>query len=169
MVIFCCPARLYSENLNHVKTKLKHLLERKDPFRTVCNDEDCKPCVNSQDTKSKLLNCKKNRICYSAKCRKCGEEGKPRIYHGETARNLFIRSKEHYSALRNKSDKSFMHKHIMKEHKGKAHEVDFDWKIVGKYRKPLSRQLAEAIEIEKNPKTVISTQRMNTSDIQSRK
>ena len=123
-------------------TKLKHLLERKDPFSTVCSDEDCRPCVNSKDTKGKLVNCKKNRICYSAQCRKCGEEGKRRIYHGETARNLFIRSKEHYSALRNKSEKSFMHKHIMKEHKGKAHEVESDWKIVGKFRRPLSRQLA---------------------------
>ena len=45
-----------------------------------------------------------------------------------------------------------MHKHIMIEHEGKAHEVEFDWKIVGKYRKPLSRQLAEAIEIDKKPK-----------------
>ena len=29
-------------------------------------------------------------------------EGKERIYFGETARNLHVRSQEHYSALKNK-------------------------------------------------------------------
>ena len=132
--------------------KLKHLLEKKDPFSTECHDNNCQPCVNSKDREVKTLNCKKNRICYEAKCRNCDEEGKSRTYHGETARNLHVRAKEHYSALYNKSDKNFMNKHIMEAHAGNVQEVVFDWKIIGQYQKPLSRQLAEAINIDKKSK-----------------
>ena len=91
-------------------------------------------------------------ICYEAKCKTCGNEGKLRTYHGETARNLYTRSKEHYSALRNQDEKSFMNKLIVKEHGGKPDEVEFDWKIIGKFKKPLSRQLTEAIRIDKKSK-----------------
>ena len=42
-----------------------------------------------------------------------------------------------------------MHKHVLKNHKGNSDVVIFDWKIKGKYKKPLSRQLAEAILIDK--------------------
>ena len=132
-------------------TKLKHLLERKDPFMSKCSDNDCQPCENSKDT-HKVIDCRKNMICYEAKCKTCGNEGKLRTYHGETARNLYTRSKEHYSALRNQDEKSFMNKHIVKEHGGKPDEVEFDWKIIGKFKKPLSRQLTEAIRIDKKSK-----------------
>ena len=37
----------------------------------------------------------------------------------------------------------------MKEHGGKCDEVQFEWGIVGKFPKPLTRQLNEAICIEK--------------------
>ena len=76
-------------------------------------------------------------------------EGKERVYHGETARNLHVRSQEHYNALRNKCKKSFIHKHILKEHDGNSHNVEFEWGITGKFVKPLYRQINEAISIEK--------------------
>ena len=132
--------------------KLKHLLERKDPFMSECGDNECNPCVNSKSKSGKTLNCKKNRVCYEARCRNCEKEGKLRVYHGETARNIHTRSKEHYQAYKNKSDKSFMNKHVVKEHGGNGDEVVFDWKLNGKFRKPLSRQVAEAVKFEKQQK-----------------
>ena len=44
-----------------------------------------------------------------------------------------------------------MYKHILNEHEGKSHGVNFEWGIVGKFVKPLERQLSEAICIEKTP------------------
>ena len=71
-----------------------------------------------------------------------------RLYHGETARNLHVRSKEHCNAYKNKSEKSFMNKHVIHEHEGNTDGVKFDWRIVGKFKKPLPRQLTEAIKID---------------------
>ena len=129
-------------------TKLKHLLERKDPFISKCSDNDCQPCENSKDTQKSVLDCRKNMICYEVTCRTCEKEGKFRAYHGETARNLYTRSKEHYTALRSQSEKSFMNKHIVKEHGGKPQEVKFGCKIIGTFKKPMSWQLTQAIRID---------------------
>ena len=93
-------------------------------------------------------------MCYEAKCRNCEIQGKDKIYHGETARNLYIRSKEHYRALKYEDKNSFMHKHIIKDHGGIAENVEFDWKVLSKHKKPLERQLAEAIQIDRKPRNV---------------
>ena len=60
------------------------------------------------------------------------------MYHGETARNIHVRSEEHYSAFKNKSEKSFMYKHVLKSHEGNSNDIIFDWKI--------KRELSEALE-----------------------
>ena len=45
-----------------------------------------------------------------------------------------------------------MHKHIVSDHAGNIEDVTFDWKVLGKFQKPLQRQLDEAINIEGNSK-----------------
>ena len=129
-------------------TKLKHLLERKDPFSSLCKDSECPPCVSLQETKMKNQNCRKNNICYQVSCRNCEKEGKVRQYHGETARNLHGRGKEHYYVLNNKSEKTSMYKPVLKEHKGNADGIVLDWEVLGNFQKPLSRQIAEAIKMD---------------------
>ena len=47
-----------------------------------------------------------------------------------------------------------MHKHIQKEHEGKHNEVTFRWNVIGQFQKPLSRQLYEAICIDKKAEDV---------------
>ena len=47
-----------------------------------------------------------------------------------------------------------MKNHINEEHNGKAENVEFVWKIGGKFRKPLQRQLKEAIEINRKSSDV---------------
>ena len=74
------------------------------------------------------------------------------MYYGETARNLHVRSKEHYDALRRLDKNSFMYKHILTNHKANQNEVKFDWQINGHFKKPLQRQLDEAVNIENIPK-----------------
>ena len=93
-------------------------------------------------------------MCYQVKCRNCEVKGKDRIYHGETARNLYIRSKEHYKAFANQDKHSFMHKHVSKEHADNVEKVTFDWEVISKHKKPLQRQLAEAVKINKKSQEV---------------
>ena len=128
--------------------KLKHILQKKDPFEGKCKANDCVPCRNPSDENKENSKCRRNRIVYECKCKSCGIEGKHRVYHGETVRNLYIRSKEHYSALRRQCETNFMYKHVKEEHNGNLHDIQFEWKVIGQYPKPLSRQLSEAIHIE---------------------
>ena len=128
--------------------KLKELLTKRDPFQDVCNQNDCLPCASLSKHPGKTSKCRLNRIVYEARCRTCANEGKDRIYHGETARNLYERSKEHMNAFNNRSPNSFIYKHVLAEHNGKTENIVFDWKVLNKYHKPLSRQLKEALYIE---------------------
>ena len=71
-----------------------------------------------------------------------------RVYYGETARNVHVRSNEHYCDLRNKRERSWMWKHIQNEHENENPEdIKFSWKISNKIRKPLERQLTESVNI----------------------
>ena len=104
-----------------------------------------------------------------AKCIPCDVEGKERVYVGETSRNIDARSLEHYNDLKNNSDKSFMKKHILKEHRDNKHEVNFKWKVLRKFKKPLQRQLYEACKINSLAENVIlnSKQEFNSINIES--
>ena len=48
------------------------------------------------------------RIMHPGKCETCDKEGEVRVYDGETARNLNIRSKEHIKDFKNNYETSFM-------------------------------------------------------------
>ena len=128
--------------------KLKSLLQNRNIKGKTCNDNGGNPCVYSEGKGIQNFKCKQNRVSYFAKCKSCALQGKDRTYHGETARNLHVRSQEHYSAMMKESKNSFMHKHIIKEHGGNQQTVEFEWGISGKFAKPLYRQLKEAICIE---------------------
>ena len=126
------------------------MLHKKDPFKNTCGESDCVPCVQSLEFQENPPNCRKNNVTYMAQCRNCESGGKKRIYYGETSRNIYLRSKEHYSDVNSKTTKSWMYKHIKKEHNGNMDQVKFKWKIVGSFKKPLTRQLTEAVKIRNN-------------------
>ena len=128
-------------------TKLSHLVQQRDPFNTLCKILTNKPCVEGQAADN-FPSCRKMNINYSAQCNPCDLEGKRRVYIGETTRNIHVRSNEHFNAMRNKNTNSWMYKHIEKEHNGKTDEADFKWKVIGSFKKPMLRQLSEAIEID---------------------
>ena len=125
--------------------KLKDLFQCKSMSNKTCEGNNDKPCVNSNGKGIQSHLCKQNRVSYYAKCLSCKDEGRKRVYYGETARNLHARSIEHYNALQNKSKSSFLYKHINKEHRNNPQNVEFDWGVCGKFSKPLYRQLQEAI------------------------
>ena len=43
---------------------------------------------------------------------------------------------------------------MLREHNGDMENIVFDWKVIKKFQKPLSRQLKEALCIEKKDKSV---------------
>ena len=130
--------------------QLKSVLQRKSIRNKTCDSNDGRPCVTSDGEGIKTLKCRQNRINYFAKCKTCDLYGKERIYYGETARNLHVRSHEHYNGLKSECKNNFMHRHIMNEHGGQSCGVEFEWGIIGKFVKPLERQISEAIYIEKH-------------------
>ena len=85
--------------------KLINVLERKDPFITKCKDNECPPCDSLEMNSVKTSKCRLNNITYEAKCDNCDQEGKRRVYTGESSRNLSLRSKEHLDALKRKDKK----------------------------------------------------------------
>ena len=101
--------------------KLKDILQKKNPLETNCDDNKCHICKNKMGNSK----CRKNNIVYTAKCDKCENMGVDRLYHGETARNVYARSKEHYSALKSQNKNNFMYKHIKKEHAGNGEDITF--------------------------------------------
>ena len=129
------------------------MFHRNDPFKVNCASDECNPCVTSKHNPNELSNCKINNVCYSAKCNICEKEGKTRVYFGETSRNLHTRSREHIQLCKKKSDKSFMHKHMKAEHGNIVENADFKFKVIGKFKKPLQRQLFESKCIERTPQT----------------
>ena len=98
-------------------SKLVNLFERNNPFETNCEDIKCKPCEKANGD-FKLSKCRLNNVCYEARCETCSQKGKNKIYTGETARNLHIRSKEHYNDCENQKKNSWMLKHIKNDHEG---------------------------------------------------
>ena len=110
-------------------SKLINQFRKKDPFEAKCSRNDCGPCDSLDTTKSKTSKCRSNNVTYSAQCVECEKEGRTRVYIGETSRNMYIRSCEHYNALKNKNENSFMFKHIKKEHTNQGN-IKFKWKVL---------------------------------------
>ena len=81
-------------------------------------------------------------------------------YEGETCRNVHTRVKEHQQQLKNKSDKSVMLKHIQEDHKDEQESINFGVKITGIFKDPMTRQLDEAIRIQrKDPKLLLNSKK----------
>ena len=106
-----------------------------------------------------IPNCTQASLVYENVCGKCnpaaGEKKElrevrqdfPTLYVGETSRSIFERSREHWGALRSKSDKSHMWKHQEEYHGGEA--AKFYMRVVGFYKTALSRQIGEAVRIDR--------------------
>ena len=68
------------------------------------------------------------------------------MYYGETSRNLHARSIEHYRNYENTKN-SWMCKHIENDHKDENSQCEFVWNVVSSFKKPMLRQLTEAVHI----------------------
>ena len=126
-----------------------------DPYETKCQPEEkCLTCKS----RAKTSNCKIANVGYSIICKTCKERGRDRTYEGESCRTAYIRGKEHIREYERKSDKSVMFKHVKKEHEGEDGEVQFEMKVVSRFKSAMNRQREESVRIQrKNPESLLNS------------
>ena len=72
---------------------MRRVLQRSNPLETPgCESQDCLPCQHGRGEGGSCRGC---GINYEVECQLC-PEGERSLYIGETSRNLFTRSREHW-------------------------------------------------------------------------
>jgi hypothetical protein len=111
---------------------VKSMLQRSNPGKSSeCHDMSCLVCKTTEGGESKFLkgSCQSDGVNYTGTCLICQEAGVRKVYHGESSRNLFTRSREHHQDF-NKRDSDNKHssawmKHSILDHDGGTLVVRF--------------------------------------------
>ena len=126
-------------------TKLKHILQKTNPFkRERCDKEDCFPCNSGSKG-----DCLKESITYRINCDDdtCTNRN---IYNGETSYNGYTRGKEHIDDLQRKNPDCPLWRHCLQAHHGKM--KTFKMNIRGHFKNDaMLRQITEAVNINNTP------------------
>ena len=131
---------------------VKREVQKSNPTATPgCSSGDCMACKRGR---GKGGGCRRSNALYEIECGQCPEETKS-VYIGETARNLYTRSREHQQNYEKKKSESFMLKHQIGEHGGAV--ADFSAKILGTFKDCLSRQVSEGIHIRRCSSKVLNS------------
>ena len=77
-------------------------------------------------------------------------EEKTYRYIGETSRSAYERAREHLRDLREMDTGSHLLKHIIQKHMENPKEVEFRMKILSNHYTAFSRQISEAVKINRN-------------------
>ena len=125
--------------------------------------DECSVCRLS----SRASKCTVRSVVYVAECLKCwdtwyenGENvteankfskatARRMIYLGETSRSLRERSGEHMSGAKRLDEKNFISKHWLTAHKCDDSPPDFVFRVYSCHNDPLSREVYEAVMIQK--------------------
>ena len=141
-------------------TSVRNLLPNTNPWAgSHCSREDCVTCNQGTEV---LPDCKKRSLVYENICLECNpgaakpgdlkEEDTnkdiPSIYVGETARSVMERSKEHWDDFKSRKPDSHILKHWVLHHHS-AGTLKFIMKVIKFHRSALSRQVGEAIRIQR--------------------
>ena len=132
--------------------KIKSLLSKADPFPTQdCISERCPVCRTTAFTelgkKSQFRTpCSAMGVGYSVTCVNCEKLGRKSSYEGETGRPARVRFAEHISELERKVENNPLQKHTNLEHP--TTQGLFRFKILKKFRDPLTRQANEGVRIQ---------------------
>ena len=125
-----------------------------------CGRLSCFTCTQSEETK---IDCFARSVVYESSCTICHPEGvteKPGdsmvssgmgLYTGETSRSLCERAGEHVAAAKGLERGSHMVKHWFLDHPGLSELPKFKFRIVGKYKDSMTRQIKEAIRVLNRP------------------
>ena len=131
---------------------IKSQVQKSNPRATPgCSYGDCVAC---QEGRGKGGECRKSNVQYCMCCKLCPEED-PTVYIGETARNLYTRSKEHFKNYKSKKKDNFILKHQVEKHEGMP--ANFSASVTNKFRDCLSRQVSEAVTIRRCGEKVLNS------------
>ena len=131
---------------------VKRKVQNSNPTaKAGCQSGDCLACKGERGQGG---NCRKSNVQYEIKCNLCPDDAQS-VYIGETARNLFTRSKEHVQNYGRQYKESFMRNHQIESHYGA--EADFGAKVTGVFRDCLTRQVSEGVWIKRTPHKVLNT------------
>ena len=73
-------------------------------------------------------------------------------------RNTYIQGQEPLKEYTRYDEKSVMYKHVQKEHKEEEDEVEFEMKVVGRFKSAITRQIDESVRIQnKKPCTLLNS------------
>jgi hypothetical protein len=132
---------------------------------THCGRE-CPPCTSNGEKRQR---CRARNIVYETMCMWCNPEsrgverkegekaGRKGVYIGESSRSIHERSKEHEKDAEGFSKKSHIVKHWMECHPEETQQPPFKFMIVKQYRDCMSRQIGEAIQIQRSEDELLNS------------
>ena len=129
-----------------------------------CGRADCRTCKQNDERK---VDCFASSVVYQSSCEICHPPGREKesakkkesgagTYTGETSRSMFERVREHFDAKESLKKDSHMVKHWFTSHPTLDIALPFRFKIIGKYKDCLTRQLKEAVILGKKPDSLNS-------------
>ena len=139
-------------------TSIRNHLPNTNPWSGQhCSRGDCTTCNQEAEERP---NCTQRSLVYENICAICNPEARtkgnlkninmdvPSVYIGETARSIKERSQEHWEAYKSNHTDSHIMKHWVNHHNSVG-EPDFVMKVIKYHRSALSRQIGEAIRIQR--------------------
>ena len=139
-------------------TALKDLFSLSDVWNGgTCSREDCTTCRQGCE---EIPDCTRRSIIYESICKKCIPDAikpgpvetpktkTPCIYVGESSRSMYERAGEHWKAYKQRKPDSHIWKHHLVHHNGEG-EPEMVFKMVGKFKTALTRQVTEAVTIRR--------------------
>ena len=152
-------------------SKLCHVMPNTNPWSgMMCGRAMCYPCGQGGET---VEDCKRRGILYESSCEDCkkehsvvhGEKAKkkevdrsrPGVYVGESGRSLSERAGEHWKDAVKMAEESHMVKHWAQQHPDAEIIPKFTFKVVASFKDALTRQIAEAVRIERRGMGVLNS------------
>ena len=146
-------------------TPLSMLLPSTNPWGPQdCLREDCTTC-NQMD--EKRIDCRKRNILYESECALCktakdaGDEGMLKrgvgVYVGESSRSIYERAKEHVAGRMSRDEDNHQVKHWLSSHEDLLEPPQFRFSIIKTFQDPLTRQLSEAVRIERRGEEILNS------------
>ena len=114
----------------------------------ACSDTECFPC--STNTSGRFVSCRKPGMSYKIVCTMCSSA----VYEGETSLCLYERGKKHLSELSSGLQSNCMVIHNRKFHSD-ATEFNFKMQGLRHFKRPLDRQIDEALRIKNSTATIL--------------
>ena len=133
-------------------TPVKTILHVANPWADgLCGRDHCYPCSTGDKS-----DCFKRGIVYTNTCRDCISGDNPKWYVGESARSSFERGGEHCRDYVRQKQDSHILKHLEVAHPGQT-EPNFDFRVKGRFKSALVRQVTEAVMIRRAGESVLNS------------